>query len=323
MKGIYTIIRKVVIMTLLLPFVGVLQSQAQVFAPLGAEWHYTYSGGPMSTGYTKITVVKDTLIDGRLCTKLQKEQHYAIYGNPELIHQVYGYDYVTQTDDMVQIFVDGQFYNLYDFGSEVGDVWTVFGRYFECEADYGTVHVVGKGTEKINGVSVRYVEVVDGQYSSWGYGDAIYGEPQQDTVKIIERVGPVGSFLFPRQKCEFDGGGESGLLRCYSDSELGQTNFTLTNTPCDYINSQNQSVEELALPSIEVYPNPCDGVVTIAFPTNGKFNICVYDRYGREVKALQSVINTIAIDMSDMPQGMYYLTASDGNSSLSKKIILK
>ncbi len=78
------------------------------------------------------------------------------------------------------------------------------------------------------------------------------------------------------------------------------------------------------------YPNPFDPVTTIKYTVTetNNFKIAVYDVMGREVKI---VVNErlapgtyqTSIDGTSLPCGVYFCTISEGNYSVTKKMILK
>lgn len=137
-----------------------------------------------------------------------------------------GNEYVTQANDSVKIYRYGEFRLLFDFGAAVGDAWTIYGSNNICPQLYGTVHVVEVGTDTIAGEVLKYVKILDEQESSWGYCPypEPFGEPTRP-IKIVEKIGPIGSYLLPSQRCMWDIS-EGGSLRCYIDDDFGYHNFS-------------------------------------------------------------------------------------------------
>ncbi|WP_373728270.1 T9SS type A sorting domain-containing protein [Bacteroides heparinolyticus] len=324
MKRHYTSRSKALLLFLLLAVAGVAKAQTHEFAPIGAEWHYGRQT-MFTWGYIRIFVTNDTIIDGHVCSVLQKEEHGFNYYSQALYHFNLGREYFTQIKDSVLVYRKGRFYKLFDFGSSIGDTWTVVGREDVCEENFGRVHVVGKGTETINGIDLRYVLVVDDVHSYWGYGHTMYGEPPvypNDTVKIIECIGPIGSYLLPRQRCLFDYM-EGGDLRCYSDDKLGYLNYDPERF-CDYINEEYQGIEELSSGNeLQVFPNPCNNFLTVVLPKKDQYVVTIYDNFGKIVARRNIHENLIELDLTGFCPGFYYLTANNGFSNFSTMIIKK
>ncbi len=314
---------KKVLFALLIAAAGATKAQIHEFAPIGAEWHYDYSE-IMVQGFVKICAVKDTVIGDLHCTKLQKERHgYGYSSGP--FHSIFGYEYVTQIGDSVMMYRNGNFHKLFDFSSSIGDTWAVVGEEDVCEESFGTVHVVGKGTETINGIDLRYILVVDDVHSYWGYGHTMYDSPPvspNDTVKIIEHIGPIGSYLLPRQRCLLDNM-EGGDLRCYSDDNLGYLNYNPERF-CDYINEEYQAIEEMSLGNeLQVFPNPCNNFLTVVLPKKDQYVVAIYDNFGKIVARRNIHENLIELGLTGFSPGFYYLTANNGFSNFSTIIIKK
>lgn len=300
---------------------GITKAQTSKFAPLGAEWYYDYQE-IMNQGYVKITVVSDTIIDGHVCQKLQKTRFgYGYYSG--LYTHIIGYEYITQINDSIMIYRDG-FHKLFDFGAEVGDAWIVLGQNGLCEEDFGRVRVVGKGIETYNGLDLIYIQLVDETSSYWGFSPTLFGEPS-DTIKVVEQIGPIGSYLLPEQKCLFDYA-EGGPLRCYSDDELGELHLAGLHPErnCDYINETYQIVsEQNILDKVSVSPNPCKNKINVRFDVANLDNceITIFNVLGMMV--YHGSFDRIAseITMDGHPSGLYCLTIKCGCRVYSKTFI--
>ncbi len=307
---------------LMMAVISTVKAQSVEFAPVGAEWYYGYQE-IMETGYIKITAVNDTVIDSQPCVKLEKTRTgYGYYNG--WFSRIIGYEYLTVSDDSVGLYRNGAFHKLFDFGAEIGDTWTVPGLIDICEESHGTVTVVDKGSELVNNISLRYLRIVDDINSYWGYSHYMHGEAQ-DTIKVFERIGPVGSYLLPMQKCEFDSG-ESGVLRCYSDNETGYFNFhtNYSDINCDYINEQYQSVDEKATENnMAVFPNPCGDKLLVSLKDNNYHKVSIFNCLGNKIYDCSIHGQMAEIDLSFIPSGVYCLTIVNDCSILSKTIVKK
>lgn len=297
-------------------------AQSSGFAPIGSEWYYEYQD-MYRRGYVHIEAVSDTLIDDVKCTKLVKTIHgYDGFLNYGLFSEFIGNEYVTQVNDSVRIYRNGAFHLLFDFGASVGDTWTLIGDN-TCEQSYGLAHVVAVGTDTISGNVLKYVMILDDQGSSWGYCPIAhpFGEPLYP-VKIVEKIGPIGSYLLPSQRCMYDES-EGGSLRCYIDDDLGYNNFSPYHINCGYINDQYQSIDDIEEYQLLIYPNPCDDHVQIIINEEVSADVFLYDSNGKEVCRFSNVDKRLDIDMTKLNSGIYYLRVLDDKQRLSIKIIKK
>jgi len=74
------------------------------------------------------------------------------------------------------------------------------------------------------------------------------------------------------------------------------------------VNGVTGIAETLNVASLHAYPNPTSGVVTVEFETAGIRNITVSDTTGKTL--LRQTVNgeTVRIDMSGYPAGVYLIT---------------
>ena len=298
-------------------------AQSSGFAPIGSEWYYEYQD-MYRRGYVHIEAVSDTLIDDVKCTKLVKTVHgYDGFLNHGLFSIFIGNEYVTQVNDSVRIYRNGDFHLLFDFGASVGDTWTLIGDN-TCEQSYGLAHVVAVGTDTISGNVLKYVMILDEQESSWGYCPTMgpFGEPLYP-VKIVEKIGPIESYMLPNQRCMFDES-EGGSLRCYIDDDLGYNNFSPHHINCGYINDQYQSIDDLNVCSpLFVWPNPCSNNIHVVLENDTYSSVCLYDILGNKVYQSANIGKSLDIDMSTFHQGLYLLKVYNGFKISTYKIMKK
>lgn len=266
------------------------------WAPIGAEWHYSFSD-IYETGYVKIESVADTIIDGFSCRKLYKSKHFYSFLHNEYFIVDIGSEFTKSDENKVYIYRNGVFYTLYDFNAGIGDSLIVPQTYqTDCDT-VGFVIVVDKGIDILNGFSLRYIKVIKPDSSDWGF--------LGDTVKIIERLGPLNSYLLPEQHCIIDGGTEGGELRCYSDSEFG--NYTVDIVPyCDYILSINDKT--LGKELVNISPNPVRSIIKVEVPYDYlDAEIFIFDMYGNKV--FLSTLNGLCaeINVADLKNGLYHI----------------
>lgn len=99
-----------------------------------------------------------------------------------------------------------------------------------------------------------------------------------------------------------------------------QTEFTRTAIvdPCAV------SVDELSLAEgdVNVYPNPTNGVIEIKVTDASKFNYTIVDVVGNVVSNNNVNSNKTTIDLTNNALGVYFVTISTENGSITKKVML-
>jgi hypothetical protein len=78
-------------------------------------------------------------------------------------------------------------------------------------------------------------------------------------------------------------------------------------------------ISEISLNAVDVYPNPSKGIFNIDFVYD-YISIVVYDSYGNTILNEQQIIDG-SIDLSQHPNGVYYLRIKSANSSIIKKLV--
>ncbi|MCR5660357.1 MAG: T9SS type A sorting domain-containing protein [Bacteroidales bacterium] len=305
------------LLLILLTIIGVAEAQTYEFAPIGAEW-FNKKQELFTQGYVKIQVTNDTIIDDYKCSVLNIEEFGFDFFFQQPYHFEVGKEYIMQYKDSVMIYRKGHFYKLFDFGAEIGTSWIVPGD-SSCEEEEGRVSIVGKGSEIINGVELRYILLIDDLNSSWGFGNGMVGEPA-DTIKVLECIGPIESSIFPRQKCLFDND-KYGTIRCYSDDFI-YVNYSWPSVNCDFIcDGYVDLSENYDNVTWNIFPNPTKDDVTVIISTNTPFIIELYDNTGRKIRSFNEKTSFITIPLNNVPSGLYYLTCNVGTTILSTKIL--
>ncbi len=78
--------------------------------------------------------------------------------------------------------------------------------------------------------------------------------------------------------------------------------------------------------TLDIFPNPASGKVSLLF-VNGahkEINISIYDSFGKKVKDFNKKINQtkIRVDISLLKNGIYFVTASNKSTLLTKKLVV-
>lgn len=271
-------------------------------------------------GYIRIIVEKDTIIEGHACSVLHKEEHGFNHYSQNLYTFDLGREYITQENDSVLIYRKGIFYKLFDFDAEIGDMWTIPGN----EEEDGRVIMCGKGTEIVDGHELRYILITDEISSPYGYGNWSPDDPlfPPDTIKVLERIGPIGGYLLPMPIGILDYDGEGGVLRCYSD-DIVEVNYSWPFVYCDYIDDNHIGFNEnVQISDCAVHPNPANQSVWITISDDSPISVCIFDPIGRRVHTEEvSGSHSYEIDLGFLSPGIYYITISNGQNFYSNKII--
>ncbi len=94
----------------------------------------------------------------------------------------------------------------------------------------------------------------------------------------------------------------------------------LTSAGCDNASILNATMNE---GNFEIYPNPSNGVFTINSAQNSTITPVVYNLIGAEVKRFNGINQfPYTIDLSDLPNGIYYVKNNRSGKSTTKKIII-
>ena len=120
------------------------------------------------------------------------------------------------------------------------------------------------------------------------------------------------------------GVGEYNLIYTYTDEYgcVNSDNTTVVVTSCTGIGTNKDNI------GLQVYPNPTQGLMTITVDANdfNQAQIRVIDMVGKVIFE-QANLNIngsykAAVDLSTLPQGVYFVTVSSGDKNISKKVFL-
>ena len=272
-------------------------NEAEVLDPIlppGAEWYYEIQNENGSITYQYMYQAGDTIINDEPTHILVKIN--TLYDKD--LHQDVTHEYVYERDGKVYWWNKTleEFTVLYDFGAQEGDSWTI-----KVGTETLIMHVNSVETVEYEGKTYRMLHVsdADGYFS----GDIVCG------------IGHLTSF-FPERLMDNGDGLRVEGLRCYwVEDELV---FKYGDEDCDAIYDELHGIEEdgPSTPStgpgtFTVYPNPTNGVLFVETRRATSLPDQTYritNLMGQTLLTGQITDETQQIDVSSLPQGMYFIT---------------
>jgi hypothetical protein len=96
-------------------------------------------------------------------------------------------------------------------------------------------------------------------------------------------------------------------------------NVVVTVGTCNFL-----SVDEQAMESVSIYPNPSTGVVFVESTVTGKFNLTVTDVNGRAVQTLQNIVaGTNTVNLKEVERGTYFFKLTTENAEKVFRIVIQ
>ena len=265
--------------------------------PLGSEWYYEIQNENGSITYQHLYQSGDTIVNDEPTQILVKINTLYDKGlRDEVTHE-----YIQERDGKVYWWNKtlGEFTVLYDFNAEVGDEWEI-----KVGTESIVMHVDAVEDFEYEGKTYRMLRVSDAD-------DIFSGD-------IVCGIGHLTSFFPERLMDNRDGILVEGL-RCYwVEDELV---FKPGDEDCDAIYEELHGIEEggPSTPStgsgtagtFTVYPNPANGVLfveTVCTPSLPDQTYRITNLMGQTVLSGNINAETQQIDVSSLPQGMYFIT---------------
>ena len=262
------------------------------------EWYYEIQNENGSITYQYMYQAGDTIINNDTAHILVKIN--TLYDKD--LHQDVTHEYVYERDGKLYWWnkILGEFTVLYDYEAEEGDEWEI-----------------KVGTESLM-MHVDAVQMVT--YKSQTYRILSVSDPNDlFSGDIVCGIGHLTSF-FPERLMDNGDGIRVEGMRCYwSDSKLV---FKYGEEDCDAIYSEVHGVEEdgpsTGSGTFAVYPNPTNGILTIHHSSLTTSNashfsiqhseFIITNLMGQTVLSGNINADNQQIDVSSLPQGMYFIT---------------
>lgn len=267
----------------------------------GANWKYNYMSGFGTEGYTEISYVGDTTIEGQLSNKLSK--HLVAYDLVSLqdVYSDYGYEYTYEENGIVYLWYNNHWDTLYNFQAEVGDSWRMAKQPLLTQDSNSVLTVVAKGIKNINSIDLNYL-VVD--FNGTWYTDT-----------IVEKIGFIGSYMLPYDG--YNGGldvNEGGAFRCFEDDQFS-TYKPHFSGECDFTVGITELDQEKPF---SIFPNPVSTTLNIDDETFLKGDFKIFDEIG-SLKMTGKLSK--CIDVSKLGIGLHIISIEVDNTIKSYRFV--
>ena len=261
---------------------------------VGTEWYYEIQNEDGTITYQHLEYAGDTTVNHKEVVIIIRTN--TLYDKGE--HQEVTREYLYEQDGVVYWWNDDlqEFTVLYDFGAEPGDEWEI---------------IVGSESVTMHVDSVMYNEYEGEVYKVLKVSD----ENNIFSGTVVSGIGHMTSF-FPERLMTRNKKYRVEGMRCFWRN--GELLFKNGDRDCDEVYQEYHNGIEEDGPStgsgtFTLYPNPTNSVLTIhhsAFNIpNSSFRIT--NLMGQTVRTGNLNAETQQIDVSDLPQGMYFISIGD------------
>jgi hypothetical protein len=266
---------------------------------------------PPMANYIKHVCIKDSIIAGKRVKVIQKTKYK--YGG---VSVSLGFEYLYQSGDTISYWKSGEFHVLYNFSLSKGDSILLYSEMPNGCLDkthYGWSKIDSVYSTSVNNHPLKAYFSIHKEGSVWGF----------DGWPIIEKIGSADYLLPQNAFCGImDGQPQIGILRCYTDPELGT--FYYEKLTCDTITTYPDGFTETNRnSSIKLYPNPVvDELIIECDDPWGNFNIDIFDLSGNPVNS-HTFCPGERINLSYLRQGLYPIIIYNKNKLYYNGIIYK
>jgi len=300
------------------------------FAPIGAEWYYTYTFGCCpEEHFNRVVSEKDTVIDENNCRVLR-----LYYDNSNVANEKY---VIKQEKGKIYYYYQDKFNLLFDCDVEINDTVKFTFMYKMYNNDFP----LGKDTLFSARYQVEAITISDEILKTfktkvleedildfWGIPVPPYG---YHTYLYTEKIGLknlLGSPLHHKFIPVFDNIPHPAIenyrwLRCYSDDDYFfiSDKWEEIGLPCDYPYITN-IVAPKSEDMINIHPNPFDDKIVI-FTKKGNA-ITIFDVHGKVIYFSELFYGENIISTHHFPKGIYFVNIQnkDGYNKTFKMIKL-
>ena len=282
--------------------IGVDIDGTMLFSPIGNEWYYEIENENGSITYQYLYQAGDTIVQDEPTHILVKIN--TLYDKD--LHQDVTHEYVYERDGKVYWWNKTleEFTVLYDFGAHEGDTWVT-----KVGTETLTMHVDAEEIVEYEGRFYRMLHVSDTD-------DIFSGD-------IVCGIGHLTSF-FPERLMDNGDGIRVEGMRCYwVENELV---FKPGDEDCDAIYDELHGIDEdgpsTGSGTFAVYPNPTNGILfveTVCTPSLPDQAYRITNLVGQTVLSGNIIADNQQINVSSLPQGMYFVTVGD----MTRKFVVR
>lgn len=290
--------------------------KAQSWCTSGSTWYYEIPFP--ASGYSKYTYLYDTLVGTNMCNKIHREDHGYAWGGAPINYS--GYIYTAYQNGVVLknngTLSSPHYDTLYYFNGPVGAKWrcnlTDFtGSSSSCSQSY--VEITGMGSTVIQGQTINWRKIVYKNYY-------LYGQPQQNMVSgtdtIFERIGTRHNMEFVSGYHCADATDRSPYpFRCFSDDQIS---IQLSSVACDYLVGITENKKSMAFTIVQ----PANEKLTGWFLSHD-YDLKLLDALGKTVYTGHFAENNFSINVSELPNGVYFLEVNSSSKHISEKVLVQ
>ncbi len=132
-------------------------------------------------------------------------------------------------------------------------------------------------------------------------------------------IGVNGPMMYAGEHSSFD---ELGLS---TQSAGVSTWYYITQCPMIRMNfdpSTVSAIDNLSKNTINIYPNPSNGIFTISFDDNKRYDIIVNNMLGQTVYASSNNTASALIDLTSFDKGIYTVELKNNNKTYTEKVVI-
>ena len=275
----------------------VFDNTAGVLVFHGSEWYYEIENENGSITYQHLQQVADTTVSGKDVTIIIRTN--TLYDKSE--HTEVTREFVYEENNVVYWWNPTleEFTVLYDLGAQPGDSWVI-----KVGTESITMHVDAVENIEYDGNVFRTLLVSD--------------ENDLFSGTIVCGIGHLTSF-FPERLMTRGKNYRVDGMRCYWRN--GELVFKYGGRDCDEVYKEWHNGIEETEGSFAIYPNPTNGVLVVEtqnFASLPDQTYRISNLMGQTLMSGTITAETQRIDLSNLPQGMYFITI--GNST--KKVVV-
>jgi hypothetical protein len=286
------------------------------FAPIGAEWYYSYTIACCPEDHLNhIISEKDTIIEGNNCHVIRQ-----YYDNSNIASEKY---IIKQEQGKVYYYYQNQFSLLFDFDAKVNDTVKFSFMYQERDTNWiikDTLLSIRFKIENIttdaNNFKTFKTKALDNMPPFYAQWFSIYS--------YSEKIGSHIVFIPRLDNLDHPDAEHYWWLRCYLDEDLTyiSNQWAAFDLPCNY-SIYSDINEQKNIEDIKIYPNPASQFLNIKIRDeyrNAISNIKILDMLGNVV--YNQLYNNDCINISNIKSGIYLLLISMDEKKIMKKLVI-